>query len=136
MINMLSNKTGFILIMVMVFMILAVVGTYALYMLVSSNYSVMGTNLAANTEGYYAAMAGLRYGAIILRDSNVTTAITNNGNIYTWNLANSQNPDKTAVDHYPVDFYNDLGIKNPHDLIITITYNSATKNYTVQASYT
>ena len=123
-----SNKNGFIFIMVMVFIILAMVGTYSLYVLISSNYSVIGTKTATNTEGYYAAMAGLRYGAIMLRDPNVTIQIPTNGDSHTWNISSTVYP----------DLYNDLGLGS-HTLSITITNNTPVLNgpttYTVTASY-
>ena len=122
--NMPSNKNGFIFIMVMVFIVLAMIGTYSLYMLISSNYSVFGVKTTTKTEEYYAAMAGLRYAAVMLTDSGVIhTLATPATNPSTWSIKTS----------YPF-LWNDLGLTSPHDVNITITKN-ADGTYTVQSVY-
>lgn len=119
-----STKNGFVLIMVMVFIVLAMIGTYSLYMLVSSNYSVVGTNTAANTEGYYAAVAGLRYAPTMLNDLYLA------GNV----PASNASVTKSMKNDYAGTLYANLGLTPPHDVTITIK-NNGDGTYSATASY-
>jgi len=107
-----SDNKGFLLMMVMVFMVIAAVGTFALYTLTSSNASVIGPGTVQATEGYYAAMAALRYAeSVMMRDkTNVVDVINSHSGSYAWSVKTSYN-----------FLYNDLGIRDPHDITITIT---------------
>ena len=130
MINIRSRKSGFVLIMVIVFILTAIITTYALHVLVSSNYSVLGTNTASNMEGYYAEVAGLRYVSVMLTDAAVVNQLTNTGIYGPISISSA----------YP-SLYADLKLKAPHDVTITITAtppaygNIYTEPYTANASY-
>lgn len=122
--NMRLSKNGFALIAVIIFMLIALITTYALYMLVSSNYSVLGINAPEQIKEYYAAMGGLRYAAtVMLNDSVNVLAILKSTNPSTWSL-------KT---YDPSGIYQDLGL-SPHDISITIQ-DMKDGTYTITASY-
>lgn len=122
--NMRLNKNGFVLIIIIVFMLIVMITTYALSMLASSNYSVMGINAPAQIQGYYATIGALRYAAIVmLYDQKNVLDILSITNPSTWSL-------KT----YSLSTYQELGLQPPHDINITIQ-DMGNRTYTLTASY-
>lgn len=94
------NKRGVILIIVMLFMIMAAISSRAMY---SSSYllgKLQGSDEVRRIRGYYAALGGLRYATVLLK---------NPGN-YNYDVKTSN-----AI------LYSDLGLTGPENVVITIT---------------
>lgn len=119
-----TYKKGFVLIMVMIFMILTLAGSAALYISISANFSVGGMEEdSERAKGYYAAVAGLRQAALMLDDAAIVNAIPSSGNTITRSIKTNYS-----------SLYNDLVLQNPHDVSITIR-NNGDGTYTATASY-
>lgn len=121
------NKKGSALIIVMVFMLVSVIASIGLYNSVFITSKIQSINEMERIRGYYADLAGLRYATLLLRNpaniagydvSSVTGATTGPLSVRTQYNA----------------LYVDLGLRPPHDLIITIT-RRADGLYDVSATY-
>lgn len=130
MINMRTGKKGFVLIIVMVFSIITLVASAALFMGISATYKVAGVGEAQSIKGYYAAHAGARYAYVMLQDPAIMSQLVADGNSVT-----------VHANAAPYDtLYADLNLQAPHDITITITYRlipaTKTDDYLVTSTYT
>ena len=114
-----KSKKGFALAMAIMFLIILMISSIGLYL--STEFLAKETRgqEIEYIRGYYAAMAGLRYAYILLRDPGNISYLTDN----------------TTVDNaaYPA-FFTDIGVDR---LTITITrsYNAPGGPYSVSATY-
>lgn len=113
------NKKGSALIIVMVFMLVSVIASIGLYNSVYLTFKIQSINEVERIRGYYADLAGLRYATLLLMD---TTG-------YAVGVPVSRNVRITDN-----ALYQNLGLRPPHDLIITIT-RRADGMYDVSATY-
>ena len=117
-----KNK-GFILIVVMIFSVVAMITTIALFKAITLTFKVAGVEQMERIKGYYAAIAGLRYANVMLQDPNIMNLLTAVGSSVT----------RSVKDDY-FTLYSDLHLSDPHNVTIKITYN-ADDTYTAVASY-
>ncbi len=127
-------RKGFVLVIVMVFAIITLVASAALFMGISSTYKIVGAGETDSIRGYYAAVSGARYGMILLQDPQTCNDVIN---AYKFNKVGiTYVIDGTA---YPT-VYNDLMLQTPHQLSITITDNPQTashpdEDFTIVSAY-
>ncbi|MCX5667781.1 MAG: DUF1566 domain-containing protein [Candidatus Omnitrophica bacterium] len=95
------NRKGFILIVVVIFLLVAAIASVGLYNAVYLAGKMQGIDEVRRIRRYYAASAGLSYASVILAGSIPTSPISV----------------KTA---YPT-LYNNLGLAGSEDVAITIT---------------
>lgn len=100
--NIRTRRKGFVLIMVMVFLILAALMSVGVYSAVYFVSKAQGIDEIRRMRGYYAAYTGLHYANVLVRGTMSYPAT------------------KSLHDDYP-DIWNDLGLKGSEDVIITIT---------------
>ena len=116
MINKRLDKKGYALFLATLFVVVLIIGSLGLY--ASIGYVIRETKLdeEASARGYYAAIAGLRYTAILLRDPSALAP-------FPCTLPRSGGEDD--------DFFDDLGVP------LTITIDTAAGgDYSVSATYT
>lgn len=113
----------------MIFSIVAMATTIALFTAITATYKVAGIIPTEHIKGYYAAIAGLRYANILLQDHYEALApIGNSGTFLVDKFGNLDYPDSHPA------LYADLMMQPPHQMYITITHN-ADDTYTATASY-
>lgn len=111
-------KKGYALIAVMVFVIISTIASFALYVSVENLTKEIRIQEVGYIRGYYAAIAGLRYAAILLRDPEGNLEFTNSGAIETFSTDNLVIGD---TQYQPfINFCSDINTDQAH-LIITIT---------------
>ncbi len=123
------NKRGFVLIMVIVFLIVAAIASLGVYNAVYFVGKMQGIDEVRRVRGYYAASAGLNYANVILRYPANNPA--------NWPLTKH-----VKTDYYP-ELWNDLGLTSSEDVVIKINSRevvdsgvSKVVGYDVTSTYT
>lgn len=109
------GKRGSILIIVMIFVLVTAITSIGLYNAVYNVNKIEGISEVHKVQSYYAAMAGLRYAAVLLKDpelilgaGNVPVGKNSSGTIFTTNST----------------LANQLGLTAARDVAISITLRS------------
>lgn len=127
-----SDKKGFVLILLMFFAITMIATSIVVYQFTYLTSKVTSVRETEDITGYYADMAALRYMEMLIRnptlDAAINTVVNTNGATVTRSMyANYRS------------LYNDLGLKQPHDVTITVKNNNTLLDYklgyTITASY-
>jgi len=113
---MIMNRRGFVLIVVLVFLVVVAIASVDLYNAAYLAGKMQGIDEVGRIRGYYAASAGISYASAILAGSSLPTAPISV---------------KTA---YPA-LYNDLGLAGSEDVAIIITAREDGE-YDVTSTYT
>ena len=131
------NKKGAILIMVMIFFIIAAIASMGLYTAVYNLGKAQGVGEVEHVKGYFAALGGLRYAKILLKDPDAIDALlTNNYSDSDGNGITLPNPISLKQSYSSVA--TDLNLTGNRDVSINIVkYSSGIYNgqYKIIATY-
>lgn len=118
----------------MVFAIITLVASAALFMGISATYKVAGVGEEQNIKGYYAALAGARYANVILQHLDLY-----NPDLFTGKGLDLLPGQTIAINTAGMDLNTDLNLQPPHCIKIEITYNfnaaADIDDYTVKSTY-
>jgi len=127
-----KSGKGYALAMAIIFVIILTAAGLGLYYSVEHLTGEIRIQETGYARGYYAAIAGLRYASILLRNPDDLTFVAN---VYTVN-----GTELLPVGSPPaIGFFHDIGV-DPADLAITIRrivrWGKPTGKYKVSAAYT
>lgn len=125
-------KKGFMLVLLMVFMIAMAITSIGIYQFVYLTSKLTSISETENMIGYYADMAAVRYIMMLVQNPTVDTTI---GNVV--NNAGGDPVAQSMSGDYPF-LYTGLGLKR--DVTITVRNNNVltnaeNKGYTITATY-
>ncbi len=122
-------KKGAILIVVMVFMITALIMSFALYNSVYNLFKIQGVKEIRWGRGYYLASAGLTYASMLLKDPVVYAGFSADPP-----LDGESAPQKTLTSDANT-LGSNLGLTGSQKITIRMTYYATTKKYTTTSTY-
>ena len=127
--NMHAKKKGYVLITVIIFGVITLITILALFTAVSNTCKIVGVGETDRVKGYYAALGGLRYAAILLKDPvgrlKFKTLETDGEIVGPFSLGKTYS-----------DVAADLDIADPYDVTIKITEDANVDGgYKVEATY-